>query len=102
MQSQPVAAWRIALMAKAPVPGLAKTRLAPALGAEGAAALAERLLRHAAAQAAGAAPGRVTMVSSGRMTAVSSTKQQSGWSASAEEGSARSATPYADHTSGNE
>lgn len=61
MQSQPVAAWRIALMAKAPVPGLAKTRLAPALGAEGAAALAERLLRHAAAQAAGAAPGRVTL-----------------------------------------
>ena len=54
-------ALRIAIMAKAPVPGLAKTRLAPALGAAGAAALAEQLLRHAAAQAAGAAPGRVTL-----------------------------------------
>ena len=53
--------WHIAIMAKAPVPGLAKTRLAPALGAAGAAALAERLLRHAVAQAADAAPGRVTL-----------------------------------------
>lgn len=61
MHSEPVAALRIAIMAKAPVPRLAKTRLAPALGAEGAAALAERLLRHAAAQAAGAAPGHVTL-----------------------------------------
>lgn len=52
---------RIALMAKAPVPGLAKTRLAPALGAAGAAALAEALLRHAVAQASAAAPGRVTL-----------------------------------------
>ena len=52
---------RIAILAKAPQPGLAKTRLAPALGAAGAAALAERLLRHAAAQAANAAPGRVTL-----------------------------------------
>ena len=58
MHSDPL---RIAIMAKAPVPGLAKTRLAPALGAAGAAALAERLLRHAVAQAAGAAPGRVTL-----------------------------------------
>ena len=58
MHSHPL---RIAIMAKAPVPGLAKTRLAPALGAAGAAALAERLLRHAVAQAAGAAPGRVTL-----------------------------------------
>ena len=58
MHSDPL---HIALMAKAPVPGLAKTRLAPALGAAGAAALAERLLRHAVAQAAGAAPGRVTL-----------------------------------------
>jgi uncharacterized protein len=52
---------RLAILAKAPVPGLAKTRLAPALGAAGAAALAERLLRHAAAQAAAAAPGHVTL-----------------------------------------
>ncbi|MDO9075767.1 MAG: TIGR04282 family arsenosugar biosynthesis glycosyltransferase [Rubrivivax sp.] len=52
---------RIAILAKAPLPGLAKTRLTPALGAAGAAALAERMLRHAAAQASGAAPGRVTL-----------------------------------------
>ena len=51
----------IALMAKAPLPGLAKTRLAPALGAAGAAALAERLLEHAAGQAALAALGKVTL-----------------------------------------
>jgi uncharacterized protein len=51
----------IALMAKAPLPGLAKTRLAPRLGADGAAALAERLLDHAVAQAAAAAPGAVTL-----------------------------------------
>ena len=51
----------IALMAKAPLPGLAKTRLAPQLGAAGAAALAERLLDHAVAQAVAAAPGAVTL-----------------------------------------
>lgn len=51
----------IAIMAKAPVAGLAKTRLAPALGAAGAAALAEALLRHAVAAASAAAPGRVTL-----------------------------------------
>jgi len=44
----------IALMAKAPVAGAAKTRLAPALGAAGAALLAEKLLDHAVAQAAAA------------------------------------------------
>jgi uncharacterized protein len=57
----PTEALRIAIMAKAPVPGLAKTRLAPALGAAGAAALAEALLRHAVAEASAAAPGRVTL-----------------------------------------
>jgi rSAM/selenodomain-associated transferase 1 len=43
------------VFAKAPVAGQAKTRLAPALGADGAAALAERLLEHtvAAGMAAG-------------------------------------------------
>ena len=43
------------VFAKAPVAGQAKTRLIPALGAEGAAALATRLLRHtlAAGMAAG-------------------------------------------------
>ncbi len=55
------AALRIAILAKAPLPGLAKTRLAPVLGTAGAAALAERLLRHAVAQAAAAAPGGVTL-----------------------------------------
>lgn len=41
------------VMAKAPVAGLAKTRLIPALGAEGAARLAHRLLVHTLDQAAG-------------------------------------------------
>lgn len=51
----------IALMAKAPVAGLAKTRLAPALGAAGAAALAGQLLDHAARQAMAACLGPVTL-----------------------------------------
>jgi rSAM/selenodomain-associated transferase 1 len=37
----------IAILAKAPVPGLAKTRLIPALGADGAARLQERFVGHA-------------------------------------------------------
>lgn len=41
----------LAVMAKAPVAGLAKTRLAPALGAEGAARLAARFLQHTLQQA---------------------------------------------------
>jgi len=52
---------RVALMAKAPVAGLAKTRLAPLLGPAGAAALAARLLDHAVAQAAAARLGPVTL-----------------------------------------
>ena len=51
----------IALMAKAPVAGLAKTRRAAALGAAGAAALAQRMLDHAVAQAVAAALGPVTL-----------------------------------------
>jgi hypothetical protein len=51
----------ITVFAKAPVPGLAKTRLAPALGAEGAAALAGRMLSHALAQAAAADVGPVEL-----------------------------------------
>jgi len=51
----------IIVLAKAPVPGLAKTRLAPALGAAGAAALAERMLRHALAQAVAAGTGPVEL-----------------------------------------
>jgi rSAM/selenodomain-associated transferase 1 len=42
------------VFAKAPLPGLAKTRLIPALGADGAAALAAQLLRHTLAQAVAA------------------------------------------------
>lgn len=44
----------LTVLAKAPVAGLAKTRLFPALGAEGAARLAGRLLDHTMAQAAAA------------------------------------------------
>jgi rSAM/selenodomain-associated transferase 1 len=51
----------IIVFAKAPVPGLAKTRLAPALGEAGAAALAERMLRHALAQATAADVGPVEL-----------------------------------------
>ena len=51
----------VIVFAKAPVPGLAKTRLAPALGAAGAAALAEQMLRHALAQAAAADIGPVEL-----------------------------------------
>ena len=51
----------IIVFAKAPVPGLAKTRLAPALGEAGAAALAERMLRHALAQAVAADVGPVEL-----------------------------------------
>jgi rSAM/selenodomain-associated transferase 1 len=51
----------VIVFAKAPVPGLAKTRLIPALGPAGAAALAERMLRHALAQAAAANVGPVEL-----------------------------------------
>ena len=52
---------RIIVMAKAPLPGQAKTRLQPALGADGAARLAERLLRHTVDQALQADLGLVTL-----------------------------------------
>lgn len=51
----------IVVFAKAPVAGLAKTRLAPALGAEGAAAVAARLLDHAVRAAVGAGIGPVEL-----------------------------------------
>jgi rSAM/selenodomain-associated transferase 1 len=51
----------IAVLAKAPVPGLAKTRLAPALGDDGAAALQERLTARAIATACAADIGPVTL-----------------------------------------
>jgi glycosyltransferase A (GT-A) superfamily protein (DUF2064 family) len=50
---------KVIVMAKAPVAGFAKTRLIPTLGAAGAAALAERLLRHAVTQVLAARLGQV-------------------------------------------
>jgi rSAM/selenodomain-associated transferase 1 len=46
----------IQIFAKAPLPGLVKTRLIPALDAAGAAALYKKMLRHCLANAAGIAP----------------------------------------------
>ena len=54
-------ACTVILMAKAPVAGFSKTRLIPALGAEGAAALAGRLLARAVAQALEAGLGPVEL-----------------------------------------
>jgi len=52
---------RIVVFAKAPVAGVAKTRLIPALGAEGAAVLARRMLAHALDAARRAAIGTVEL-----------------------------------------
>lgn len=52
---------RIVILAKAPHPGQAKTRLIPALGAQGAAALAERMLHHTATEALAARLGTVEL-----------------------------------------
>ncbi len=58
----PSAEFALAILAKAPIPGRAKTRLIPALGPEGAARLHERLLRHTLAIAVAATPAhRVTL-----------------------------------------
>ena len=51
----------VIVFAKAPLPGFAKTRLVPALGAEGAARLAHRLLVRAVQAAAGAGVGPVEL-----------------------------------------
>ncbi|WIM06145.1 MAG: TIGR04282 family arsenosugar biosynthesis glycosyltransferase [Candidatus Nitricoxidivorans perseverans] len=59
----------IAVLARAPVPGKAKTRLIPALGAEGAAELQRRLIRHALTTARAAAIGPVTLWLDGGMEA---------------------------------
>lgn len=59
-----MSATRIVVFAKAPQPGRAKTRLIPALGAEGAAALAARMLAHTLAVAAGAGVGVVELCAS--------------------------------------
>lgn len=52
---------RIVIMAKAPRAGLAKTRLIPALGADGAAQLAQRMLQHALGEAIAADLGPVEL-----------------------------------------
>ncbi len=52
---------RIVIFAKAPLPGLAKTRLIPALGREGSAQLAKRLLNHALEQSLAANIGPVEL-----------------------------------------
>jgi uncharacterized protein len=51
----------IAILAKAPIPGLAKTRLIPALGPEGAALLQARLIARTLATACAAATGPVRL-----------------------------------------
>jgi rSAM/selenodomain-associated transferase 1 len=51
----------IAVLAKAPVPGFAKTRLIPAIGAHAAAVLQERLTAHAVETAIAAHVGPVTL-----------------------------------------
>jgi rSAM/selenodomain-associated transferase 1 len=56
--NEPVA---IAVLAKAPIPGFAKTRLIPVLGAAGAASLQERLIERAVATASAASIGPVTV-----------------------------------------
>jgi uncharacterized protein len=58
MAAEPVA---VAVLAKAPVPGFAKTRLIPALGEDGAAQLQARLSERAVATACAAATGPVTL-----------------------------------------
>jgi rSAM/selenodomain-associated transferase 1 len=56
--TEPVA---IAILAKAPIPGFAKTRLIPALGAEGAATFQHSLIVHAVETACAAATGPVAL-----------------------------------------
>jgi rSAM/selenodomain-associated transferase 1 len=51
----------VAVLAKAPIPGYAKTRLAPLLGADGAARLQEKLIERALATAVEAGIGPVTL-----------------------------------------
>jgi uncharacterized protein len=58
VMNEPVA---VAVLAKAPLPGFAKTRLIPALGAERAALLQARLIEHAIATACAARIGPITL-----------------------------------------
>ena len=52
---------RVVIFAKAPLPGFAKTRLIPALGLDGSAQLARRLLQHTIQQALAARVGPVEL-----------------------------------------
>ncbi|MEO7105314.1 MAG: DUF2064 domain-containing protein, partial [Rhodoferax sp.] len=52
---------RLVIFAKAPVAGAVKTRLIPALGAQGAAALAQRMLLHTLQQALASGAGPVEL-----------------------------------------
>ena len=60
---------RIVIFAKAPVAGVVKTRLIPALGAQGAASLALRLLTHTVTEAIAAGAGPVELCVSPSPTA---------------------------------
>ena len=64
----PDARCAVIVMAKAPVAGLAKTRLIPALGAEGAAALAGRMLDLAVGEALAAGLGPVMLCGAPALT----------------------------------
>jgi uncharacterized protein len=57
----PLRAVQVAVLAKAPIPGLAKTRLIPALGAHGAARLQRALTRQTLRTAHDASLGTVTL-----------------------------------------
>lgn len=62
MSADPRGQAPLAILAKAPIPGRVKTRLIPALGAEGASRLHERLLRHTVDTAlAATSPQHVTL-----------------------------------------
>jgi hypothetical protein len=56
-----ISAAAIAIMAKAPIPGLTKTRLIPSIGAHAAAVLQERLTERAVKTASAADTGPVTL-----------------------------------------
>ncbi len=57
----PLRQVQVAVLAKAPIPGLAKTRLVPALGARGAARLQRELTRRALRTAQASGLGEVTL-----------------------------------------
>lgn len=58
---KPVQPVRIVIFVKAPLPGFAKTRLIPTLGAQGAADLARRMLAHTLSKALAAGVGAVEL-----------------------------------------